>query len=158
MFTADNIKGKNVLVRLDLDVPIQAGVVENNYRLRAVIPTIKLCLQYARRTCLVGHLGRPSGVDQQFSLVPVKNELERLTNQSISFISSGFSTGECWKGENPISLLENIRFNQGEEKLDRGFAQVLSQGADLYIYEACASYRPCASLSLIPELLPTTLA
>lgn len=152
----DQIKGKNILLRLDLDVPIKDGRVENTYRLKAVLPTIKLCLQYAHRTCLIGHLGRPEGQNPQFSLQPVKNELERLTNQSISFISSGFSPGDCWTGESPLALLENLRFDSREEKLDREFAQQLSKGANLYIYEAFATYRPCTSLSLIPEFLPTT--
>ena len=155
MFTPDQIKAKNILLRLDLDVPVKDGRVENAFRLEAVLPTIKLCLQYGRRTCLIGHRGRPEGSDPELSLQPVKNELEKLLNQSISFLSSGFSPGECWTGESPLCLLENLRYDLREENLDRGFAQVLSQGADIYVYESFATYRPCTSLTLIPEYLPT---
>lgn len=156
MLTIDQIKGKNVLIRADLDVPVHEGKVENNYRLQAILPTIAFSLKYARRTCLIGHRGRPNGPSGEYSLIPVKNELELLLNQSISFISSGFSPGDCWTGESPISMVENLRFSKLEEELDRGFAKDLSKNADWYIYEAFATYRPCASLSLIPEYLPTS--
>lgn len=155
MLTADTLRGKNVLLRADLDVPIKDGRVENSFRLEALLPTLKLCLANARRTCLVGHLGRPEGVDPEFSLAPVLEELKRLLNEPISFIVSGYSPGECWTGESPLSLMENLRFDPREEKLDRGFGELLSTDADLYVYEAFANYRPSTSLQIIPELLPT---
>ncbi len=155
MLTATEIKGKNVLLRADLDVPVEAGRVENTYRLECLVPTLKLCLENAHRTCIIGHLGRPEGVDAALSLKPVLNELKRLINQDISFISSGFSPGECWTGESPLALMENLRFDSREEQLDREFGALLSVGADIYIYEAFASYRPSTSLQIIPELLPT---
>ena len=155
MFTVAELKGKNVLLRADLDVPIKDGRVENNFRLVALLPTLKLCLENAHRTCLIGHLGRPESLDPAFSLAPIQEELKRLINQEILFITSGFSPGECWTGEFPISLMENIRFDPREESIDRQFAEELSQGADLYVYEAFASYNPSTSLQTIPEVLPT---
>ncbi len=155
MLTADALKGKNVLLRADLDVPIKDGRVENRFRLEALIPTLKLCLASARRTCIIGHLGRPEGIDPAASLKPVLEELKRLLNEPISFIVSGYSPGECWTGESPLALMENLRFDSREEKLDRGFGELLSTGADLYVYEAFANYRPSTSLQIIPELLPT---
>lgn len=155
MLTATEIKGKNVLLRADLDVPVKGGRVENTYRLEALMPTLKLCLENAQRTCIIGHLGRPKGADIAFSLKPVLNELKRLVNQDISFIDSGFSPGECWTGESPLSLMENLRFDSREVELDREFGALLSVGADIYIYEAFANYRPSTSLQIIPELLPT---
>ncbi len=155
MFTVDDIKGKNILLRADLDVPIQAGKVENSFRLEALLPTLKICLENAHRTCLMGHLGRPEGKDSAFSLAPVREELKRLINQEIPLIVSGFSPGECWTGEFPLSIMENLRFDPREENISREFAEELSRGADLYIYEAFANYRPSTSLHKIPEVLPT---
>ncbi len=155
MLTATDIQGKNVLLRADLDVPVKDSRVENRFRLQALLPTLKLCLENARRTCLIGHLGRPESNNPAFSLAPVLEELKRLLNQDIFFVTSGFSPGECWTGESPLALIENLRFDPREERLDRGFAEVLSQGAEIYVYEAFANYRPSASLQTIPELLPT---
>jgi phosphoglycerate kinase len=155
MLTATDLIGKNVLLRADLDVPIKDGRVGNSYRLEALLPTLRLCLENAHRTCLIGHLGRPEGADPAFSLSPVLEELKRLLNEPISFIVSGYSPGECWTGEFPLALMENLRFDSREEKLDRGFGTLLSTGADLYVYEAFANYRPSTSLQIIPELLPT---
>ncbi len=155
MLTADNLKGKNVLLRADLDVPIKDGRGENSFRLEALLPTLRLCLENAHRTCIIGHLGRPEGPEPEDSLAPVLEELKRLLNEPISFITSGFSPGECWTGESPLALMENLRFDPREEKLDRGFGLLLSAGADLYVYEAFANYRPSTSLQIIPEMLPT---
>ncbi len=155
MLTAQELQGKNILLRADLDVPIKDGRVENNFRLEALLPTLKLCLENAHRTCIIGHLGRPEGQDSNFSLAPVQEELKRLMNQEIGFLVSGFSPGECWTGEFPLTLMENLRFDPREESISREFAEQLCQGADLYIYEAFASYRPSTSLHKIPEVLPT---
>ena len=155
MLTPELIQNKNVLLRADLDVPLKEGRVENDYRLQALLPTLELCLQHARKTIIIGHLGRPEGEDKTFSLAPVQDVLKRLLNQDIPLLVSGISPGERWEGESPLALMENLRFDPREEKLDRGFAQELAQGADVYIYEAFATYRPCTSLSLIPEILPT---
>ncbi len=155
MLTAQEIQGKNILLRADLDVPIKDGRVENTFRLEALLPTLKLCLENARRTCIIGHLGRPEGSEPAFSLAPVQEELKRLMNQEIGFIVSGFSPGECWTGESPLALMENLRFDPREESISREFGEQLSFGADLYIYEAFASYRPSTSLHKIPEVLPT---
>lgn len=155
MITAEELKGKNILLRADLDVPIKAGRVENTFRLEALLPTLKLCLESAHRTCIIGHLGRPDGADSTFSLAPVLDELKRLMNQEIGFLISGFSPGECWTGEFPLALMENLRFDSREESISREFGHQLSQGADLYIYEAFANYRPCTSLQTIPEIIPT---
>lgn len=155
MFTQENIQNKNVLLRADLDVTLKEGRVADDYRLQALLPTIKLCLEYAKKTIIIGHLGRPEGVDTTFSLAPVVNNLKSLLNQDIPLLPSGISPGERWVGKSPLVMMENLRFDPREEKLERGFAQDLASGADIYIYEAFATYRPCASLSLIPEILPT---
>jgi len=155
MFTSDQIKGKNVLIRADLDVPVKDGRVENSFRMEAILPTINFSLQNARRTLLIGHMGRPEGIDPSLSLAPVQEWLKTRLNRDIPLIPSGFSPGEWWTGESPLSLLDNLRFSTGEESEDREFASQIASGADLYIYEAFATYRPCASMRIVPELLPT---
>ena len=155
MFKIEEIRGKRVLLRCDLDLPIKNGRVENNFRLKSLLPTLKLCLENARQTCLIGHLGRPEGINPEMSLAPVQKELKGLINQDIKLIPSGFSPGEWWTGESPLIILENLRFDTREESIDRGFARELAKGADIYIYEAFASYNPATSLNLLPEELPT---
>lgn len=155
MFKIDDIRGKRVLIRGDLDLPIKDGRVENSFRLEALLPTLRVCLENASQTCLIGHLGRPEGKDPKMSLKPVLEELKRLINQDIHMVDSGFSPGDSWTGEFPLTMIENLRFDPREEKIDRGFAQELAAGADLYIYEAFASYNPSTSLNLLPEVLPT---
>jgi 3-phosphoglycerate kinase len=98
--------------------------------------------------------GRPDGPDSKFSL-PIKVWLETAVQQSISFISSGFSPGEWVGGDSPVTLLENIRYQKGELDNDSQFAKEISTNADIYIYDAFASYNSAASLHKIPEILPT---
>ncbi|HSV94820.1 MAG TPA: phosphoglycerate kinase [Spirochaetia bacterium] len=155
MITKELIQKKNILLRADLDVSIKEGMVENDYRLQALLPTIKFCLKHAKKTVIIGHLGRPDGEDPAFSLAPVAEKLKSLLNHSILLLPSGISPGEGWKGELPLAMMENLRFDSREEKMDRGFACELAQGADIYIYESFANYRKSTSLSLIPEVLPT---
>lgn len=155
MLTKENIQNKRVLLRADLDVSIKEGRVDNDYRLRLLLPTINFCLEHAQKTVIIGHLGRPEGEDSSLSLAPVCESLKRLMNRDISFLSSGFSPGERWRGESPLVLTENLRFDKREEKIDRGFAKELAEGAEVYIYESFANYRESTSLTLIPEVLPT---
>lgn len=156
MFKQSDIEGKKVLLRADLDLPVKDGVVENNYRLECLLPTLEMCLKYAQKTCIIGHMGRPSSAeDKEFTLIPILNELKRLVNRDIKFIDSGFSPGDWWKGESPLVLIDNLRFDNREEQQSPEFAAELASGADVYVYEAFATYRPCTSLSQIPKVLPT---
>ena len=86
MFTKVDLENKNILIRLDLDVPEEGGKITNNFRLQKVLPTVVECLKYARKVCLVGHRGRPtSPQDTQFTLDPVKKELENKIRKTIQF-------------------------------------------------------------------------
>lgn len=156
MITIDQIKDKRVLIRADLDVDVENGLVVDNFRLKKLLPTLNLCLQHASKIHLIGHRGRPqSGPSEEFSLIPVQKELERLINRSISFYLSGFSPEEWWKGEHQLSMSDNLRFDKREDSINLDFARELVAGADVYVYEAFATYRSCTSLSLVPGLLPT---
>jgi len=155
MINEEILQDKVVLVRADLDVPLEGERIVNEYRLECLLPTLELCLQHANKVFIIGHLGRPEGPDPKFSLLPVRKWLETALQQSISFVSSGFSPGE-WMGEkNKIVMFENIRFDKRELEDNFEFARILSSGVDLYIYEAFASYNDSTSLQRIPEILPT---
>ena len=155
MLTQKLIQNKNVLLRADLDVPLEEGRVGNDFRLKALLPTIEFCLKYAKKTIIIGHLGRPNGKDDSLSLSPIRDSLKNMLNQPFLPILSGISPGESWTGETPLAIMENLRFDKREETPDRGFAQVLTEGAGVYVYEAFATYRDSTSLLLIPEVLPT---
>lgn len=153
--TLDSLRGQNILLRADLDIPIEKGVITNDFRLRPLLPTLKTLLANQNKILIIGHLGRPTSPNPEFSLKPVKDWLEKALNQPISFILSGFSPGEWWGSSSPLCLLENLRFDSREESPDLGFARELSTNANYYLYDAFAAYRPCTSLSLIPKVLPT---
>ena len=155
MFTSDQIQGKKVLLRADLDIDIPSQSEDIDYRIQTLIPTLQACLEHASQVCLIGHRGRPNSYNADLNLQPVAEEIKRLINREIKVFPSGYSPGEWWKGGDPLVLLDNLRFDKREENQDAGFAKELSKGADIYIYEAFATYRPCTSLSLIPKQIPT---
>ncbi len=144
------LKGKTVLLRLDLDVPIHkvGGKIEvaEDYRLRAAIPTIKHLIENKCREIIVlGHRGRPGGkVVESLSLDPVGEYLEKLLEKEF---------GERAKSLN-ILMLGNLRFDPGEEENSLEFAKSLSEKGDVYINEAfAASHREHASIVALPQLM-----
>jgi len=155
MISKEILSGKNVLLRLDLDVPVKEGKVTNDFRLRASLPSLKLCLENAASTLIIGHLGRPQGVEPSLSLAPVREWLEKALDRPILFISSGFSPGEWAREQFPLAMFDNIRFHSGEIGNNREFAKEICYDCDIYVYEAFAAYNSAASLRIIPELLPT---
>lgn len=155
MISESILKGKNVLLRADLDVPVEEGRVVYDFRLRALLPTLKLCLEHAKSTLIIGHLGRPRNKSAQFDLKPVREWLENALHQPIFFIDSGFSPGEWARGEFPLAMMDNLRFDPGEINNSREFATQLSAGSDIYVYETFAAYNSAATLRTIPEIIPT---
>jgi phosphoglycerate kinase len=152
---------KNILFRADLDVPLINGRVANNYRLQCLLPSLLASLKTAQKLLIIGHQGRPARrggptqINTKDSLIPVRDELEKLIHQPISFIPKPAGVGEWQKKGSKLALLENLRFFPGENGLDREFAHQITQGSDFYIYEAFAHFHPSSSLQIIPEILPT---
>ena len=156
-----NIKDKNILVRVDYNVPIKDGKVESDLRIRASLPTINYLLENkAGKIILISHLGRPEGKEnQEFSLAPVVKELEKLLpGQKIGFYNLP-KTDE--KIEIPkdtkIVLLENLRFNSGEEANDKDFIKNIidSVNADAFVQDGFAVvHRAHASTDAIKNFLP----
>jgi len=149
------ITGKRVLVRLDLDVPINdQWQIEDATRIDAAHPTLLLLKQHAKQVIICGHRGRPNGkIDSGLRLKPLIPDLEELIGQPVAFINT--LPNEVPQST-PFSLLENLRFWPGEEQNDPHFATSLARLADIYIDEAFGvSHRTAASTVGITALLPS---
>jgi phosphoglycerate kinase len=133
-----DVAGKRVLVRADLNVPLEDGQVADDTRIRASLPTLQLLLQKGATEIVVcSHLGRPKGNDPAFSMKPVEERLGELLP------------------DDRIRLLENTRFNAGETKNDPDFARELTDDCDLYVNDAFGSaHRAHASTVGVAGLLP----
>ena len=148
---------KKVLIRVDFNVPINdKDEVTDNSRIKSSIPTIKHVLDQGGSCILVSHLGRPKGVDPQFSLKKIIPELEHLLNLRVKFISDFFEIKDkhqeldLKKGE--VALLENLRFNPEETAADEAFAKRLSTLADIYINDAFGTtHREHASTATVAK-------
>lgn len=139
---AQVVVNKKVLLRYDIDVQITNGKVTEDFKLRAGLPTLKLCLENAPQVILMGHLGRPEGkVVPGLSVEPVRKW----------FAEQGFSE-ELASGK--FKILENLRFDPREEAGDIDFAKELALMGDVYVNEAFGSHRPAVSTTVLPVLLP----
>jgi phosphoglycerate kinase len=138
---AFDLEGKNILIRVDFNVPMDNEKVTNNFRIKAAIPTILTCLDAGASVILMSHLGRPNGVnDEELSLIPVGEELASLMEIPIKFSEDPVSTDaidtslSLKPGE--VHLLENLRFNSGEKSNDQFFASQLARHGQLFINDA----------------------
>src|SRR5256885_10831868 len=133
-----DVAGKRVLVRADLNVPLEGGRVADDTRIRASLPTLRLLLERdAAEVAVCSHLGRPKGPDPAFAMAPVEARLRELLP------------------DERISVFENTRFNPGETKNDPDFARELADGCDLYVDDAFGSaHRAHSSTVGGAELLP----
>lgn len=150
---AKHLFGQRVLVRVDFNVPVKNGLVQDNFKIQKSLPTIKFLLHNGARIILVSHLGRPKKKDKKFSLLPVAHELEKLLSTKVVF--DQLENRDDWEGQKLV-LLENIRFYKGEENNDSKFAKELSSVADLFVLDGFAvAHRDAASVSGIQNYLPS---
>jgi len=142
-----DVAGKRVLVRADLNVPLDGGRVSDDTRIRRAMPTVELLLDRGARVILCSHLGRPRGEPKpELSLRPVADRVADLLDREIAF---GEQTGE-------LRLLENLRFDPREELNDPSLAAELAAEADLYVNDAFgAAHRAHASTEGVAHLLPS---
>ena len=145
-------QGKRVLVRVDFNVPLAKGTVEDDTRIRATLPTIQLLRSRgARAVALCSHLGRPKGRDEGLSLAPVVLRLRELLELEVPLLP------DCVGVDIPdgVSLLENVRFHEEEERNDPDFAKRLADPFDLYVNDAFgAAHRAHASTEGVARHLP----
>jgi 3-phosphoglycerate kinase len=141
------------LVRLDFNT-------EDDWRMRAVLPTIKLLLKHSAKIVIMSHRGRPDGIDHRFSLQKNARQLERLLGRKVIFIPSfDFAKIHAAIARAPrgsVLLLENLRFEPGEEKNDPKFARQIASLGDFYVNDAFAvDHRANASVAAITKFLPS---
>jgi phosphoglycerate kinase len=140
------VGGRSILVRADLNVPLEGGAVADETRIRAALPTIELLLERgASRIDICSHLGRPKGPDPKLSLRPVAKRLEALLGHEVGFEEPGAR----------VNVLENTRFHPGETANDEGYAHELAKGRHLFVQDAFGSvHRAHASTVAVARLLP----
>lgn len=153
-----NVSGKRVIVRVDFNVPIEKGRIQDDYRIRASIPTIQYLLKKKAAVIVIAHLGRPNGKPQKnLSLAPVAKALARMVQRTVLFAKTLEEAGDISKflKSGAILMLENIRFYDGEIKNYSSFAKRLASFGDWYVNDAFGdAHRAHASIVGIPQYLP----
>lgn len=153
------LTGKKVFLRLDLNVPIKNGKIQDETRIREALPTIKYILERTSKLTMASHLGRPkNGGSPADSLEPVGARLSELLEREVVLFPDYASESSIQLlntlGKNQVMLLENLRFNAGEEANNVEFAHSLVDGYDFYVNDAFGtSHRAHASVSAAAELL-----
>ncbi|MGH3586699.1 MAG: phosphoglycerate kinase, partial [Pseudonocardia sp.] len=159
-----DVRGKRVLVRSDLNVPLEGSVITDDGRIRASVPTIKELSEAGARVVVIAHLGRPDGKpDPRYSLAPVADRLGELLDQDVAFATdtvgpSAKATVDALE-DGQVAVLENVRFNLGETSKDdrvRGeFADQLAALADVFVSDGFGVvHRKQASVYDVAQRLP----
>ena len=157
----ENLDQKNVLLRLDLNVPLKNGIITDQTRIEKILPIMNFLISKNSRIIVVSHVGRPKGKkNSDLSMKPICEYLEKKINKKIKLISDDISKLEkkdlFVEKYEEIICLENIRFNEEEEKNDTSFAKQLASLADLFVNDAFScSHRAHTSVSKITEFLPS---
>jgi phosphoglycerate kinase len=154
-----DLRGKRVLIREDLNVPVHDGVVTSDARIRACLPTIRLAMEKGAKTFLLSHLGRPEeGVHaEEFSLAPVAARLSELLGRHVPLAKSWLEGVDCAPGE--VVLCENVRFNKGEKKDKEELARRMAGLCDVFVMDAFGTaHRAEASTHGVARFAPIACA
>jgi len=157
--TDTDLRGKRVLIREDLNVPVQNGVVTSDARIRASLPTIRYALDQNARVFILSHLGRPEegAYDEQFSLAPVAAKLSELLGKPVPLRKDWLNGVDCPPGT--AVLCENVRFNKGEKKDKEDLAKQMASLCDVFVMDAFGTaHRAEASTHGVAKFAPIACA
>jgi phosphoglycerate kinase len=154
-----DLKGKRVLLRVDLNVPMEGGRVSDRTRIERVLPTIRAIAEQGGRVILLAHFGRPKGRDAKASLKPIAPVLAELIGKPVAFaddcIGEPAASAVAKLKDGDVLLLENTRYHAGEEKNDEAFVKALAANGDVYVNDAfSAAHRAHASTEGLARVLP----
>ena len=156
-----NLNQKKILLRLDLNVPLDNGKITDTTRINKILPTLKFLINQNSKIIILSHVGRPEGkAISELSLKPVCKDLGKKLNQNVKLITKNIreiSSKDLFNDvDEKIIMLENIRFYFEEEKDDYEFAKHLASLADIYVNDAFScSHRAHASIHMISNFLPS---
>jgi phosphoglycerate kinase len=154
-----DLRGKRVLIREDLNVPLKDGRVSSDARIRAALPTIEAAVKAGARVILMSHLGRPveGEFDSRFSLAPVADHLAELLGKPVTLVDDWRAGVELADGE--VALLENVHFNPGEKKDDEALARAYAALCDVFVMDAFGTaHRAQASTHGVGKYAPIACA
>ena len=154
-----DLKGKRVLIREDLNVPVHNGVVTSDARIRAALPTIRLALEKGARVMLLSHLGRPEEgrFEAEFSLAPVAAKLSELLGKPVPLLQNWLEGAAVAPGT--VVLCENVRFNKGEKKDNEALARQMAALCDVFVMDAFGTaHRAEASTHGVAKFAPLACA
>lgn len=162
--TEADLKGKRVLVRCDLNVPLDGKTITDDTRIRASIPTIQYLVKNGSKVLLSSHLGRPKdGPEDKFSLGPVAERLTELLGRPVKMapdcIGDGVASIVSGMNNGDVTLLENVRFYKEETKNDAEFSKKLAANADLFVNDAFGTaHRAHGSTTGVTDYLKPSVA
>ena len=151
------LKGKKVLLRVDLNVPMKSGTITETSRIEKILPTIKLLIEKEAKIIILSHIGRPKGkMVEGMSLEPISKKISEFLNKEVLFDKNQINENTISKinkiSNGSIMMLENIRFNEGEEINDKEFSKKIASLGDIYINDAFScSHRAHASIEGITK-------
>ena len=151
------LKGKKVLLRVDLNVPMKSGTITETSRIEKILPTIKLLIEKEAKIIILSHIGRPKGkIVEGMSLEPISKKISEFLNKEVLFDKNQINENTISKinkiSNGSIMMLENIRFNEGEEINDKKFSKKIASLGDIYINDAFScSHRAHASIEGITK-------
>mgnify|MGYP001207203684 FL=1 len=157
--TDQDLASKRVLIREDLNVPIKAGLVASDARIRAALPTIRIGVEAGAKVMLMSHLGRPTEgeFESVYSLAPVAEHLSTLLNQPVRLVLDWLDGVDIEAGE--VVLCENVRFNVGEKADDDALAQKMAALCDVFVMDAFGTaHRAQASTHAVAHYAPLACA